>query len=88
VRRFKLLESVDKSYEEQGEIFFLCRRYAYQRPSVRRKIEDLCRRAGGEYGDALFAYLTTSASWQEVTMRYHISDATLHRIRKKFYRLW
>ncbi len=86
--KFKLLGSVRKSYEEQGEIFFTCRRYEYQSERTKRKIRDLCRRAGGEYSAALFAYLTTRASWQEVADQYHISSKTLDRARQKFYEMW
>lgn len=88
VQKFKMLSSVKKSYEQQGEIFFCCRNYAHQPPSVRRKIDGLCRRAGGEYRDALFAYLTTDISWKRATMEYHLSAMTLNRIRKQFYELW
>lgn len=86
--KFKALGSVKKSYEEQGEIFFTCRRYEYQSERTRQKIRDLCRRAGGEYSAALFDYLTTRASWQEVTDKYHISSKTLDRARQKFYEMW
>jgi len=83
-----MLRGVRKSYEEQGEIFFTCRRYSSQPPKVKRKIEDLCRRAGGEYTSALFCFLTTDASWQQVTEEYHISPKTLDRVRGRFYALW
>lgn len=88
VNRFKFLPSVHKSYEQQGEIFFACRNYLHQPDEVREKIDRLCREAGGEYAEALRAYLTTRASWERVTMEYHLSDATLHRIRRQFYELW
>lgn len=88
MQRFKRLGSVKKSYEEQGEIFFTCRRYHKQPERVKRKIRDLCRRAGGEYSAALFCFLTTGASWQGVTDEYHISAKTLDRVRTKFFDLW
>ena len=88
IRRFKELPSVDKSYEEQGEIFFLCRNYAKQSRAVRGKIDRLCREAGGEYAGALKRYLTTADSWERVVVEEHISEGTLHRCRKKFYESW
>lgn len=88
MRKFKMLPSVKKSYEEQGEIFFACRNFARQDERVREKIVTLCREAAGEYAPALFAYLTTGDSWQEVTMRHNISDRTLDRCRWKFYSAW
>ncbi len=88
MQKFKRLGSVRKSYEEQGEIFFACRRYAKQPEKVKRKIRDLCLRAGGEYSGALFRFLTTGVSWQRVTDEYHISAKTLDRIRTKFFEMW
>ncbi len=88
MRKFKPLPSVNKSYEEQGEIFFLCRNYARQSKDIREKIDRLCQRAGGEYAGALKRYLTTGESWERVVVEEHISEGTLHRCRKKFYELW
>lgn len=88
IRRFKLLPSVHRSYEEQGEIFFLCRNYAHQPRAVQRKIDRLCTEAAGEYAGALRRYLTTGDSWQAVVMEEHISEGTLQRCRKKFYESW
>lgn len=89
MRKFKHLPSVARSYEEQGEIFFACRNYVRQPTKIKKKIWDLCEAAGGkDYAKGLFVYLTTAATWQEVTMEYAMSDQTLYRIRKKFYTLW
>lgn len=88
MNKFRFLPSVRKSYEQQGEIFFACRNYARQPAEVRNKIDRLTAEAGGEHAQALRAYLTTRASWERVTMEYHVSAATLDRIRRRFYELW
>lgn len=88
MQKFKMLSSVEKSYEEQGEIFFLCRNFEKQERKIRERIQRLCKEAAGEYAPALLCYLTTSASWQQVTREYAISDSTLNRCRRDFYARW
>lgn len=85
---FKRLRGVSKSYDEQGAIFFACRNYSRQPKRIQEKIRRLCERAGGEYSDALFHFLTTDISWQRTCMDYYISEATLCRIRRRFYESW
>ena len=85
---FKRLRSVNKTYDEQGEIFFACRNYARQPKKVREKIRRVCEKAGGDYAKELFIYLTTNISWQQMVTEYYISEATLCRIRRRFYELW
>lgn len=88
IKRFRELQSVHKSYRQQGEIFFCCLNYAHQTRQTREKIDRLCEQAAGEHAAALKHYLTTEVSWQEVTAEYHLSDKTLERVRNRFYRLW
>lgn len=88
MRYFKRLHSVDKSYNEQGYIYFTCITYAKQPEAVRRKIDELCKSAGGEYAPALKEYMTSSADWVYICDKYYISGSTLERIRREFYDLW
>lgn len=88
MRRFKVLRSVRKSWEEQGYIFFCCRTYGRQPQKVRQKIDRLCASAGGEYATALKAYLTTDADWIWICRKYAISESTLDRIRRRFFESW
>lgn len=88
LKRFRHLKSVSKSYEEQGAIYFACATYRDQPAAVRRKIDRLCERAGGEYAPALKEFLTTGADWAWICDRYYLSERTLDRARKKFYELW
>lgn len=85
---FKRLRGVSKSYDEQGQIFFACRNFASQPKKMQEKIRRLCDKAGGEYREALFRFLTTNISWQRTCMEFYISEATLCRIRRRFYELW
>jgi len=88
MRRFRFLPSVNKSYAQQGEIFFCCLRYAQQPRRTREKIRRLCREVAGEQAPALLAYLTTPASWQEVTEKYYLSDRLLQLYRRDFFERW
>lgn len=88
MKKFKKLRSVRKSYEEQAYIFYACATYEKQNAATRRKIENLCTRAAGEYAPALLEFLTSSADFRHICETHHISDSTLERVRKKFYELW
>lgn len=86
--KFKFRPGIRKSYDEQGEIFFRCRRYASQGKTVRRRVDEMIHRAGGEYANALREYLLTNAGWVEVCQKWYISDRTLQRIVRRFFELW
>ena len=89
--KFKYMPSLSQSYERQGEIFFTCRNYHNLLPHQQQRIRDICEEAAGGNGfkrAALLEFMTTGASWRYVCIRYYISDSTLERMRKEFYRLW
>ncbi len=87
--RFKFLRAVSgKSYVQQIGVYYACMDYDGQPERVRDKIDRLCAEAAGEHAAALKAYLTTGASWQEITQRFYLSDRTLDRARQRFYELW
>ena len=88
MRYFKRLRSVNKSYEEQGLIYFTCINYKRQPARIREKIDRLCESAGGEYATALKEYMTTDADWIYICDRYHLSNSTLERIRRAFFESW
>lgn len=87
-REFKRLRSVNKSYDEQGAIFFACRNFTRQPKKTQDKIRRLCAAAGPEYAQALLAYLTTDISWERTCMEYGLSQETLTRLRRRFYDAW
>lgn len=89
--KFKYMPSLKQSYERQGDIFFTCRNYRQLCEADRERIKAICARCA--QGDsckrrAIFAFMTTGASWRECCMKYHVSDSTLERLRKRFYELW
>ncbi len=85
---FKMLRGIDVPRAVQGKIFYTCQNYAREPERVQAKIRRLCKEAGGDYADELFLFLTTDISWQRITTDYFISEATLCRIRRRFYELW
>jgi len=89
--KFKYMPSLKQSYERQGEIFFTCRNYKHLAHAEKVRIDLICAECakGDSYKRrAIFAFMTTGASWRECCMKYHISDSTLERLRKEFFRLW
>ena len=85
---FKKLRGVNRSYKEQGHIFFICQNFAKQPKSVQEKIRQLCKEVGGPNVEAVFAVMTRDVSAQWVCQQYYISEAQLYRYRKKFYERW
>lgn len=85
---FKKLRGVNRSYQDQGEIFFTCRNYAKQPEAVKEKIRRMCTEIGGAYKDALFAVMTRDVSLEWVAQHYFVTQAQLYRFRKKFYERW
>lgn len=88
--KFRRWKSVGKSYREQALIWAMCqcREAPEVTGAVRGKISRLIGEAGGEYAEALEAYLCTDASWEWVVSRYAISDRTLFRVTARFLELW
>lgn len=88
MKKFKWLRSVGKSYDEQALIYYTCATFNRQRAAVRKRIVRLCDRAAGEYAPALLEFLTTTADFRYICVKYAIGDSTLDRARKQFYELW
>ena len=88
MKKFKRLRSVRKSASEQGLIFYSCLCYRNQPPTVRQKIDNLCKSVGGEYAPALREYMTTLGDWNYICDKHHISASTLDRLRRDFYNRW
>lgn len=89
--KFKYMPSLKQSYERQGDIFFTCRNFKRLCDVDRGRIKAICAECakGDAYKRrAIFDFMTSGASWRECCMKYHISDSTLERLRKKFYELW
>jgi len=83
--RFRYKRGIPVDYEQQGYIYFTSRRFKQLSRGQQEKIRRLCREAGGEHSDALFAFVTTDSGAVEVCDRYFISESTLERAVKKYY---
>lgn len=89
--KFKYMRSLKLSYAEQGEIFFRCQNYRKQDEKTQEHIRGLCVMCGGGDGQkrqAIFELMTTRKSWRAVCMEHYVSDATLDRLRRKFFTEW
>lgn len=81
--RFK--KSIGVSYNKQGQIFFTARRYEELPPDMQQAILALCKAAGGDNWQALFAFVTTSRRAEEICRTYYLSKSTLYRAVRRFY---
>lgn len=82
---FRFKTSIPVSYEEQGYIYFTSLLYKSMPLATQKKIKSLCAVAGGEYREALFAFVTTQVGATEVCAKYYLSQSTLERIVRKYY---
>ena len=86
--KFRYVPSCNLSYRQQGLVWFKAQAYKRLENAEKAKLRAACREAGGEYDAAIFEYMTTTASWRYVCEKHHISDATLQRVRKRFYEVY
>ncbi|MEG1492328.1 MAG: hypothetical protein RR394_08745 [Oscillospiraceae bacterium] len=85
---FRKLRGVSLPYEKQGQIYFTCVNYADAPIYTQTKIDKLCKCAGGEYSSALRELLISGKTVPEVAMKHYLSEDTLARARRSFYKLW
>lgn len=83
--KFRYKRGIPLEYDVQGYIYFLSRRYKRLPLSRRCQIDELCRKAGGEYEAALKEFITTDKGAESVCGKYFISQSTLERIVKRYY---
>ena len=82
---FRYQSSIHVDYEKQGYICFVSRRYEILSQKDKRRIESLCREAGGEYWKALFEFVTTDTGAAEICRKHYISASTLERAVRRYY---
>lgn len=82
---FRFKKSVPVSYDRQGFIYFASRLYGELPQKTQKKIMNLCMECGGEYGQALFEFVTTDSGAENVCAQYHLSRSTLERAVRKYY---
>lgn len=86
---FRVKRSIPEvSYDDQGYIYFYSRRYNRLPERDRRRIERLCREAGGEHHKALLEFVTTAAGAVAVCTKHYLSQSTLERCVRKYYLLF
>lgn len=86
--RFRFKRGIPLEYDVQGYIYFLSRRYRRLPQAKRKKIDELCSKAGGQYAQALKAFVTADRGAEEICGRYFISESTLERMVKRYYVLF
>lgn len=82
---FRLKSNIKMSYDEQGYIFFISRRYKKLSQKEKDKIKKLCLLCGGEYYQALFEFVTTNASGAAICLKHYISKGTLYKMVRRYY---
>lgn len=85
---FRYRKSRDLKYNEQGLIYFVCRNFKRMPGKVKAEIRAGCIEVCGDYGEAVFQYITTDKSFLSISQRYYISEYTLAEYVRKFYRSW
>lgn len=83
--RFRYKRSIPVPYDRQGFIYFLSIRYRELPAQDRKRIRELCRKAGGDYSQALLEFVTTSQGASAVCEKHFLSESTLERIVRKYY---
>ena len=84
---FKKLRGVNLSEEQQGLIRYTCLNYRDLTPTMQKKIERLCQECGGFYGAAIWEVMCTTESIVSISLRNHVSESSLYRMRTVHARL-
>lgn len=82
---FRYKKAIPVDYDTQGYIYFLSKRYRSLPAAAKRRIEGICRMAGGEHHQALLEFVTTDAGAASVCARYYLSQSTLERAVRRYY---
>jgi len=82
---FRYKAGICVSYERQGYIYFASLLYRELPEKSRETIRELCRQAGGDYWEALLAFVTTDAGAEYVCRRHYLSRSTLYRAVRRYY---
>lgn len=82
---FRFKKSIPVDYDAQGYIYFLSRRYKDLPAAAKRRIEEICRTAGGEHHQALLEFVTTDTGSAMICSRHYLSPSTLERAVRRYY---
>lgn len=82
---FRYKPGIPVSYERQGCIYFTSLLYREMPERSRERIRQLCRKAGGEYWEALLEFVTTDAGAEQICQKHFLSRSTLCRAVRRYY---
>lgn len=86
---FKKRRGINIPYNKQGMIYFTCMNIDDMPEHIQNKIINLCNEVGKEHSEVLYQVVTNSnETIRSLAMKYHISEMSLYRFRKKFYESW
>lgn len=83
--KYKYHGSINKSREEQGLIYYTCQNARLLPPRKQIYILNLCIKIGGEYSNALYETLTTSANMLYTANNHYMDESNLYRLVKQYY---
>lgn len=72
-------------YHRQGYIYFVSRCYKDLPKAKRERIEEHCKRVGGEYWKALFDFVTKDVGITAICIRHYVSESTVKRLVNRYY---
>ena len=86
---FKKRRGINIPYNKQGLIYFNCMNFNDMPEHIQNKIKKLCDEVGKEYSEVVFQVVTNSnETIRSLAIKYHTSEMSLYRLRKKFYESW
>lgn len=85
---FRFKRSIPLDYNAQGYIYFQSLRYSELSEREKKKIRRFCKLAGGEYQEAVLAFVTGEEGENAICQRYFMSRSTLERMVRKYYMMW
>jgi len=85
--KFVRLE-IPRTVEEQMIIYATLRRIRYAPEDAQSEARALVADVAGEWGRALWAFLTTRASYEQIVQKYRVPEKVLNRMRREVYIRW
>lgn len=84
---FRYKRDANVSYEDQGYIYFLSQRYKRENAENKKLIRQACRDAAGSAQRAVLEYVTTDCDSAFICSRHALSESTLERMVRRYYRI-
>ena len=72
------------TYRQQGYVFFLCQNIDSLTKDEQRKIRAVCDKTS--FGNAVFDYITTDATSEDICKQYDLNDKLLSVLTAKVFR--